>query len=199
MPSVKAALPRRSMQSPLFSKEAVRGSEHLITDMLAKFLNILSGDAAGARPVDLSLGLRCLTADTSMNFVFQRPFKTLDANGFESELVKGVIAFLGVMMLWSRYFPVFVGRVSRGVAGLPGWLVDRLVKPFALVNSCLKVSAMCPVNLDQLAVRFMMVRTDIPRADHLLTKSSSLQRGNTYGVRYHSPTQPRERTVHAHG
>lgn len=50
------------MHAPLFSKEAVRRSERFITDMLAKFLEILSHHASESRLVDLSLDFSCLIA-----------------------------------------------------------------------------------------------------------------------------------------
>ena len=132
------------MHSPLFSKEAVRRSEHLITDMLAKFLEKLSGYASGTRPVDLSLGFRCIAADVSMNFGIQRPFNVLDAEGFQSEIIDSAEALLELFM-WSAYFPRFFGGVSRVTARLPRWFMSRFMKPFALVKWCLDVSLTYPL------------------------------------------------------
>ena len=142
--SNKKALARKAMHSPLFSKEAVRRSEHLITDMVAKFLAKLSGYASGTMPVDLTVGFCCITADVAMNYGFQRPFNVLDAEGFQSELINSAEALLP-FFLWSKYFPRVFGGVSRVAARLPRWFMSRFMKPFALVNWCLDVSLTCPL------------------------------------------------------
>ena len=142
--SNKKALARKAMHSPLFSKEAVRRSEHLITDMVAKFLAKLSGYASGTMPVDLTMGFCCITADVAMNYGFQRPFDALDAEGFKSELIHAAEALLQ-LFLWSVYFPRFFGGVFRVTACLPRWFMSRFIKPFTLVNWCLDVSLTCPL------------------------------------------------------
>ncbi len=91
--------------------------------------------------MDLTLGLTCLTADVSMNYTFQRPFDTLDAEGFHSELIEALGAFSN-MLQWPRYFPQFFARVSWVAGCLPGWFINRFMKPFALVGWILDVSAM---------------------------------------------------------
>ena len=143
--STKTALARKTMHSPLFSKEAVRRSEHLITDMLAKFLDTLSGYVSGSRPVDLSMGLMCLTADITMNYAFQRPFNALDAKGFQSEVIMGADAFTELFQ-WPNYFPNTFRVISLVIACLPGWVTSRFMKPFALVSWCLKVSTTRPID-----------------------------------------------------
>ena len=124
------------------SREAVRRSEYLITDLLAKFLNILSDYASGARPVDLSLGTKCLTADISMNYAFQRPFNALDAEYFLAPLLTSVDG-LTTLFLWPAYFPRTFGALARLVAGLPRWFKSRYLKPFAAVDWALEVSEIC--------------------------------------------------------
>lgn len=132
------------MHLPSFSREAVRRSEHLITDMLAKFIDILSGYAPGARSVDLTDALSCLFADIAMNYAFQRPFNALDQEGFQPDVLKGVEAFKG-MWLWPMYIPKICGGVTWVIQCLPVWLTSKMIKPFALVNESLEVSATCPI------------------------------------------------------
>ena len=139
MTSGDGALTRKSMHSPLFSREAVRSSEHLLTDMLAKFLKVLSDCSSSPRSVDLTMGYKCLTADIAMNYAFQRPLNTLDAEGFQSDVMKGTEAF-SKMFHWSNHFPNFFGSVARVAAYLPMWVLSRFLKPFSLVNWILAVS-----------------------------------------------------------
>ena len=139
----RSALVRKSMQAPLFSKEAVRNSEHLITDMLAKFLGLLSGYASRARPVDLSMGLACLAADISMNYGFQKPVNALDAEDFESEIIQGAEALVK-LFFWSVHFRKTLGAFNWVATQLPRWFIRRFMKPIALVDWCLGVSAARP-------------------------------------------------------
>ena len=94
--------------------------------------------------MDLSLGLRSLTSDVSMNYSFQRPFNTLDVEGFHSDVLEGVGGLTG-MMQWPGYFPNFFAGVSWMIERLPGWFVSKSLKPYALVNWCLEVSARRPI------------------------------------------------------
>lgn len=141
--SNRSALDRKNMHSPLFSKEAVRRSEHLITDMLANFLKTLSGYASGASPLDLTMGFGCLAADVSMNYTFQRPLNALDAEGFQSELVKASAAN-SAMFQWPIHFPKLFGGFFRVTTCLPRWFVSRFMKPLALVGWCSEVCATRP-------------------------------------------------------
>ena len=143
----KRALIRKSMQTPLFSKEAVRSSEHLITDMLAKFLKALSGYASRARPVDLSMGLTCLAADISMNYGFQKPVNALDAEDFEPEIIKATELFLKYF-LWFVHFRKTLEAFSWAMTQLPRWFIRRFMKPFALIDWCMGVSATRPNDTD---------------------------------------------------
>ena len=140
MASSKGGLARKSMHSPLFSKEAVRRSEHLITDMLAKFFKVLSDCSLKSRSVDLTMGYKCIAADVAMNYAFQRPLNTLDAEGFQSEVLTGTEAFAR-MFHWPLYFPNVFECVVRVAAYLPMWFLSRFMKPFTLVNWCLAVSS----------------------------------------------------------
>ena len=139
----KRALIRKNMQIPLFSKEAVRSSEHLITDMLAKFLGILSGYASREKPVDLSMGLSCLAADISMNYGFQKPVNALDAQDFESEIISAAEEFLKYFF-WAVYFRRTVEAFFWVTTHLPRWFIRKFMKPLALINWCLEVSATRP-------------------------------------------------------
>ena len=144
--STKTALARKNMHSPLFSKESVRRSEHLITDKVAKFLKIISRYSSAAKPVDLTMAYRCLSTDVGMNYVFQRTPDALDAEDFESGVLKGADAFVG-MFLWPVYFPGLFGGLMRVMTSLPEWLMNRYVKPMSPVMWCLKASSPHPVQL----------------------------------------------------
>ena len=128
------------MHSPLLTREAVRRSEHLVTDKVAKFLNILSIYASNARPVDLNNGFRCLAADIVMNFVFQRPLNALDSEGFQSPLLDGLDAW-NLLFQWAAYLPRFFRGISSLVTCLPRTIISRFVKPFAVVYWLIDVSA----------------------------------------------------------
>ncbi|KAM0798614.1 cytochrome P450 [Usnea florida] len=139
MASTKAALARKSMHSPSFSKEAIRRSEHLITDTIAHFLDILHNYVLGERPVDLTMGFSCLTADIALNYTFQRPLNALDEEGFQSPVLNGVAIFTQ-MTQWTFYLPTFARGVSWVIGCLPGWVTNHFVKPYALLMWLLEAS-----------------------------------------------------------
>ena len=130
------------MHSPLFSKEAIRRSEHLITDVLANFLNILPNYVLGERPVDLTLGFKCLTGDIAMNYTFQRPLNAIYEEGFQSQVLTGVAVFTQ-MTHWTFYFPTFFRRVSQVMGCLPVWVTNTFIKPYAVLMWLLEVSPRC--------------------------------------------------------
>ena len=142
--SNKSALARKNMHSPLFSKEAVRRSENLVTDMVAKFLKVISGYASVARPVDLSMGFSCLAADVAMNYVFQKTFNALDSEEFQSDMVKATDANIATLQ-WPIHFPKVFAGFFWVTTCLPRWIVSRFMKPLALIDSCLEVSATRPL------------------------------------------------------
>ena len=135
----KTAVARKIMHSPLFSKESVRRSEHLIMDKIAKFLDIMSDYSSAAKPVDLRMGYRCLAADVAMNYVFQRTFDALDAEDFQSELLTGADLFLG-MFRWPIYFPNFFGGLMRVTTSLPEWCISRCMTSLSSMIWCFKAS-----------------------------------------------------------
>ncbi|PWY89786.1 cytochrome P450 [Aspergillus heteromorphus CBS 117.55] len=87
MSGLKPAKARRDMLAPHFSTSAIREIEPLLRQSISKFVGILRDYAQGKSPVDLTLGLHCLTTDITMGYVFGKPFEALDAPGFKFEPV----------------------------------------------------------------------------------------------------------------
>ena len=135
---LKTALPCRNMLAPGFTREAVRRSESRITYCLEKFLGKLSEYAQTGGPVDLTTGFMCLAADTTMNFIFQKPYGALDADNFQSELLVPVIDF-SRMQQWPFYFPRLFGAVFKVTDILPTWMLKRWLKGILTQQGCLEV------------------------------------------------------------
>lgn len=93
------------------------------------------------------MGYKCLAADVAMNYAFQRPLNTLDAEGFQSEVLKGNDAFT-LLFHWPNYFPMVFECLVRVAACLPMWFLSRFMKPFTLVAWCLAVSSKFLPNAD---------------------------------------------------
>ena len=86
------------------------------------------------------MGYKCLASDIAMNYVFQRPLNTLDAEGFQSEILNGTDAFLQIVN-WPLYFPNVFKCMDRVAASLPTWFLSRFMRPLTLVKWALAVSS----------------------------------------------------------
>ena len=126
----KEAMARKNMMNPYFSQEAIRRAEPLIQTFTIKFLTILERAALEARPVNMSLGFKCLAADTNMNFSFQKPLGALDAPEFDFPLVRATDASIKDVQ-WVLYFPKFFRSLFDAIDLLPQRLVDRYFEPLA--------------------------------------------------------------------
>ena len=102
------------------------------------------------------MGLSCLAADVAMNYGFQRPLNALDAEGFQSEIIKAAHANIKLY-----HYPIHFPKAFWGffwlTTRLPRWFMRRFLKPLALVNWCLEVSATRPIHTDVSVLRLMMV------------------------------------------
>lgn len=108
--------------------------------MLAKFLGTLYDCSVNPRSVNLTMGYKCLASDIAMNYAFQRPLNTLDAEDFNSEVLKGTDAF-SLIFNWPLYFPNVFKLMDRVAASLPTWFLSRFMKPLMLVKWGLAVSS----------------------------------------------------------
>lgn len=136
----KEAMARKNMMNPYFSQEAIRRAEPLIQEFTTKFLTILDRAAMEARPVNISMGFKCLAADTNMNFSFQKPLGALDAPNFDFPLVRATDASIKDVQ-WVMYFPKMFRSLFDAVDLLPQRLVDRYFEPLALMKWLVSVRA----------------------------------------------------------
>ena len=140
IPDTKSAMARKSMYSPAFSKEAVRRAEPSIQSMVAKFLDLLQKAAQGTKVVDLSMGFRCLTADTSMNFVYQDPMGVLDAPDFQAPFIRAMQEFVRTAQ-YVCYFPKAFNTMARFMDMMPARVLEKYMEPLALTKWCVSVSS----------------------------------------------------------
>lgn len=126
----KEAMARKNMMNPYFSQDAIRRAEPLIQQFTTKFLTMLERAAVEARPVNMSMGFKCLAADTNMNFSFQKPLGALDAPDFDFPLVKATDASIKDVQ-WVLYFPKLFRSLFDAIDLLPQKLVDKYFEPLA--------------------------------------------------------------------
>lgn len=81
--TVKEVKPHRDLYMPYFSRQNVQKMEPIIRDHLSKFLIKLDEASYARHEVDLSLGFRCLNADTVMRYAFDKPYGALGSPNFE--------------------------------------------------------------------------------------------------------------------
>ena len=129
---------RKNMMNPYFSQEAIRRAEPLIQNFTTKFLTILEKAARESRPVNMSMGFKCLAADTNMNFSFQKPLGALDAPDFDFPLVRATDASIKDVQ-WMLYFPKMFRKFLDAIELIPERLVDTYFVPMAQMKSLITV------------------------------------------------------------
>ncbi len=134
----KEAMARKNMMNPYFSQEAIRRAEPLIQQFTTKFLRILERVALEARPVNMSMGFKCLAADVNMNFSFQKPLGALDAPEFDFPLVKATDASIKDVQ-WVMYFPKMFRSLFDAIDLLPQGIVERYFVPLAQMKVLTRV------------------------------------------------------------
>ena len=137
---------RKNMMNPYFSQEAIRHAESLIQSFTTKFLTILERAALGAEPVNMSMGFKCLAADTNMNFSFQKPLGALDTPDFDFPLVRATDASIKDVQ-WILYFPRMFRSLFDAIELLPRKVLDRYLVPLAHMKSLVTVCAYPPGHL----------------------------------------------------
>ena len=119
------ALPRRQLFASSFSLASVRRFEERIVTFLNKFLTILQTEyEQNDKPLDLTLALTSLMADTILNYAFERPFGNLDTPGFESQLILAT-EDLTRLAQWSLYFGSIFGKLFQFIEILPHWVREK--------------------------------------------------------------------------
>lgn len=85
---VKDGKAHRDLYMPYFSRMNVQKMEPIIREHLGKFLEKLDEAGKLGKDVDLTLGFRCLMADTLMRYTYDKPFGALDAPDFEYPMMQ---------------------------------------------------------------------------------------------------------------
>ena len=131
IPDTKSAIARKSMYSPALSTEAVRRAETSVHSIVAKFLNILPKAAHETRKVDLSMGFKFLTADASMNFVYQYPLGVLDAPDSQAPFIRAMEEFASPTQYIFYLFKAFK-TMARVMEMMPTRILEKYVEPLTL-------------------------------------------------------------------
>lgn len=127
------------MYQQYFSRAAIQRLEGLIHEKENQFLNALEDAAKSSKPVDLSLGYKCLTADVVMGYCYQKTFGALDAPDFRFQMLLDLEElFRGAPLAW--YFPELMNTMSRVLAKVPRSLIERWMRPMTATFEVQKVN-----------------------------------------------------------
>ena len=80
---VREGKAHRDLYVPYFSKANVNKMEYMIREHMSNFLKVLDQACTAGKEVDLSLGYRCLTADTLMSYLYDKPFGAIEYPDFK--------------------------------------------------------------------------------------------------------------------
>ena len=128
------------MLSPSFTRDNVRRAEPRVAHHVNRFLDKLGQYAEAGEPADLSKGFLCLGNDNVMEYVFQKPFGALGAEGFDSEFTVPVHDFTTIMQ-WPTYFPNLFKVIFKLLDVLPDWALEKWLKGFMTQKTYMQASA----------------------------------------------------------
>lgn len=161
--TVKEGKAQRDLYTAYFSRANVHKMEHLIREHLATFFEKLAVASTSGREVDLSLGFRCLTADSLMHYCYDKPFSALKYPDFKTPMmyvnllfsyyhssswkaanlsisVDTELFFDNATLAW--YFPTAINSIVAFIERIPrkwiGWH-----KPFAAALKNIDVNHSC--------------------------------------------------------
>ena len=110
------------MYQPYFSRGAVQKLETTIRENLSKFLSHLSEAAKSSETKDLTLGYKCLVADSIMQYCYDKPFDAIDSVDFALPMIVDLEGYFDSLSIgW--YFPQIMNNLFR--------IVERLPRSFA--------------------------------------------------------------------
>lgn len=140
----KDAMARKVFYNSYFSREHIRRAEPLIQVFSSKFLHVLKAAASEAetKTVNLSMGFRCLAADTIMDFTLNKPLGALEWPDFDIPMMRALKEAIGYG-LWTSYFPGSFTTLFRWIDKLPDWFLTKYVEPLALIKWFMTVSSLC--------------------------------------------------------
>ena len=127
------------MFQPYFSKASIQRLEPLLKGKCLKFSEKLREAAKQNKAVNLSWGYRCLTADTIMDYSYQKPLGALDAPDFDFQLIKALDEFAegGIV---EKYFVKLSNLIFDILQALPPKFAKAILPPIASVQWLKSVS-----------------------------------------------------------
>lgn len=148
--ATREAKSHRDMYAPYFSRAAIMDLETVIKSNLSTFLTRIDEFAANSAPVDLSIAFKCLTADTIMHYIFNKPFGTLSRPGFVTDKITPMEDF---MADWTFTFAWYFPNVMATLASL-GKKYPHVARPlnksFAVSLDILDVSQVATLKSSEL-------------------------------------------------
>ena len=118
---------RKEFFSNFFSKSAIRKVEpYLLRPKMEQFLATLA--ETNGKVVDFYLAFRCLTADTVMDYCFQRDLGAIKEPAFQSPVIMAMIEGFGQLVI-GTFFPNFFGLLNTFIFNLPESMRKKYFAP----------------------------------------------------------------------
>lgn len=112
IPGTAAALKRKDAYNHHFSKLAIRRAEGLIQAKISQLVDLFRNIAKENRPVDLTRGYRCLTADIITDYIYQEDFGGLSSKDFRHPVIEACDVLFSASV-WTIYFRRTIAVLDR--------------------------------------------------------------------------------------
>ena len=126
IPGTPAANKRRELYTHYFSKLAIRRANDLIQTKLSLLVDVFRSMAKENRPVNLSRGYRCLTADIITEYGYQENFGGLKSKEFTNPVIEACDE-----LMESTRWPVYFRRTVSLLDTIGSLLPDTALAYFS--------------------------------------------------------------------
>ena len=142
IPGTPAAVKRRELYHHYFSKTAIRRADALIQEKISLLVDVLGSMAKDNRPVNLSRGYRCLTADIVSEYVYQEEFGGLNSKDFIHPVIEACDQLVESTM-WPTYFRRTFALLDTIASLLPDIALTYLSPQLLAVREFQRVRTLC--------------------------------------------------------
>lgn len=142
IPGTPAASKRRELYHHYFSKLAIRRADDLIQKKISLLVEVLKSMAKENRPVNLSRGYRCLTADIITEYCYQEDFGGLTSKEFIHPVIEACDELMETSK-WPMYFRRTVALLDTIANLLPDIALAYLSPQLLAVREFQRVRTLC--------------------------------------------------------
>ena len=129
---------RRDAYARSFSRHAISKLEPKIHDKVEAFIDTIKEAGRKGKPVDLSMGFRCLAADVIVEYAFGEDFGGIKTGDFMHPVISAIDNLL-ISAQWGLYFRRIFYALDILTDYLPDSVLERIAPPVLGMRELIRV------------------------------------------------------------